>query len=458
MTVLNQAWSPSRAAFHGWRSRNAGSASAISTKRRRMKSIWIGTGFSHQSVPSLSNTATRSSTGTGSDPSVPVVVATNRRIASLAGPSRQLASVAVMDAALLTRHHRRRLALQVHVWLAADVDGDAVERAAREPVRRGAGVVVGDGVAAVASDAQPLAADRELARLRLDLALADPDVPVEQRQRAGRHAGRILARLLERGGQDQLLPGRQLLVGDDLLLDPADEAVDVVQAVVLDVEGVPSEARAVREQHALRPRLRDVHHRGDREGAVAEVHRLRLGHIGDAGVVDVAVARRRERRSRSGEELQGAAVVERERAVGAGLCVPEQDQLVELLGLLGGEVVHLGAVDVDVVELPGVLVEVPPAAERRVGGDGLPAVVPDAARAEHREELRLAGAGQGPGIEAVAHADTVEVALGVARERLGRLDAERVEDRRDEVDGVVVLLADLALGLDAGRPGDDARV
>ena len=38
---------------------------AISTSRRRMKSSWIGIGFSHHSVPSLSKTATRSSTGTG---------------------------------------------------------------------------------------------------------------------------------------------------------------------------------------------------------------------------------------------------------------------------------------------------------------------------------------------------------------------------------------------------------
>src|SRR4051794_17879938 len=55
-----------------------------------MKSIWIGTGFSHHSVPSLSNTATRSSTGTGSAPSWPHVVATNSRIACFARPSRQL--------------------------------------------------------------------------------------------------------------------------------------------------------------------------------------------------------------------------------------------------------------------------------------------------------------------------------------------------------------------------------
>src|SRR3954447_1376084 len=95
MTVLNQPWSCSWAAFQGWRSRKAGSASAISTKRRRMKSIWIGTGFSHHSVPSLSKTATRSSTGTGSDPSSPLVFPTNSRIACFVGPSRQLASALV---------------------------------------------------------------------------------------------------------------------------------------------------------------------------------------------------------------------------------------------------------------------------------------------------------------------------------------------------------------------------
>ena len=55
-----------------------------------MKSSWIGIGFSVHSVPSLSKTATRSSIGTGSDPSAPVTRATKSAIAFLAGPSRQL--------------------------------------------------------------------------------------------------------------------------------------------------------------------------------------------------------------------------------------------------------------------------------------------------------------------------------------------------------------------------------
>ena len=57
-----------------------------------MKSSWIGIGFSHHSVPSLSNTATRSSTGTASDPSSPHVRRTKSMIACFAGPSRQLGS------------------------------------------------------------------------------------------------------------------------------------------------------------------------------------------------------------------------------------------------------------------------------------------------------------------------------------------------------------------------------
>jgi hypothetical protein len=54
-----------------------------------MKSSWIGIGFSHHKVPSLSKTATRSSIGTVADPSAPQIRSTNSTIACLVGPSRQ---------------------------------------------------------------------------------------------------------------------------------------------------------------------------------------------------------------------------------------------------------------------------------------------------------------------------------------------------------------------------------
>src|SRR5207248_578278 len=84
----------------------------------------------------------------------------------------------------------------------------------------------------------------------------------------------------------RVLAGRQFLVGDDLLFEAADEAVDVVQPVVLDIQGVAAEARAVSEQHAFGARYGDVDERADRVRAVADVGCLGLGHVGEAWVVD----------------------------------------------------------------------------------------------------------------------------------------------------------------------------
>jgi hypothetical protein len=49
-------------------SRSSGFSVASSASRRTVKSSWIGIGFSHQSVPSLSKTATRASGSTKSGP------------------------------------------------------------------------------------------------------------------------------------------------------------------------------------------------------------------------------------------------------------------------------------------------------------------------------------------------------------------------------------------------------
>ena len=64
---------------------------------------------------------------------------------------------------------------------------------------------------------------------------------------------------------------------------------------------------------------------------------------------------------------------------------------------------------------------------------------------EHRIELRAPSAGGVGGVEAVAHAHAVERALDVAFDGLGGLFAEYVQDGGDQVDGMVVLRADLAL-------------
>ena len=87
---------------------------------------------------------------------------------------------------LFAGHHGDGLAFEVDVRVAADVDGDAVDGAAGERPGHGAGVVVGDGLAAVTADAEALAGDGELAGLGLDPAFADLVVAVVQGQDAGR--------------------------------------------------------------------------------------------------------------------------------------------------------------------------------------------------------------------------------------------------------------------------------
>jgi hypothetical protein len=129
----------------------------------------------------------------------------------------------------------------------------------------------------MAADEQRRAGDRERPKLGLDRGLADLLVAVVERQRSG-GADRLLALLLERGRQDQVLTRRHVLRADDHLLLAAHEVVDVVQAVVLDVEPVAAEPVAVREQHTLRSRLRDADDGADHERPVLGVDRLPLRH------------------------------------------------------------------------------------------------------------------------------------------------------------------------------------
>ena len=101
--------------MNGWRVRNEASSAAIDAHRRRMKSSWIGIGFSHHSVPSLSKTATR---GSGA-------LATNSSIAARV-------AVSFQDLRSVTGECRRDMALDVDVRVAGDVEHDLGDRAAGE--------------------------------------------------------------------------------------------------------------------------------------------------------------------------------------------------------------------------------------------------------------------------------------------------------------------------------------
>src|SRR5215475_2506463 len=130
---------------------------------------------------------------------------------------------------LLAGEHGGRLAFQVEVGLAADVDRYPLDGAAGEPVGAFARVVAGDRRAAVAADAQALPGQLEVAGLVPDPPLPDLAVAVVQGQQAGGDAGGILPVLVEGRGQDQVLPGGQILGRHHQLLVDSHEVVDVAQ-------------------------------------------------------------------------------------------------------------------------------------------------------------------------------------------------------------------------------------
>src|SRR5208283_3812223 len=114
----------------------------------------------------------------------------------------------------------------------------------------------------------------------------------------------------------------------------------------------------------------------------------------------------------------------------------------QLVRMLPGEVVALARVGLGVEQLPPLVGEVAPRIwSGRGHRRGLPAVVVDAAGAEHRVELRL------PALRLLVVQARLE-ALALQRDLrgtpvdVGQLDAEAVVDRRDDVDGVLILAAD----------------
>src|SRR4029453_19116866 len=140
---------------------------------------------------------------------------------------------------LLAHEHRLRLALEVDVGLAADIDPEPPDDPTRERPRRDAGIVVGHGCAAVATHREPLARDRELAGLGPDAGAAHLAIAVVQRELC-RCDVVVLAVLLEGGGEDQVVPDRKVLGRVDPLFDHADQVVGVVQSVALHIEGMPA--------------------------------------------------------------------------------------------------------------------------------------------------------------------------------------------------------------------------
>ena len=167
--------------------------------------------------------------------------------------------------------------------------------------------------------------------------------------------------------------------------------------------------------------------------------------------VDGPEARRRRRRHHR-DCTPDEAVVERQHLVAPRLGPPELDQGLHEFGMVGGEVVRLGEVVLEVEQCPVVLVEV--VAPRHqvtldtqlasdVVGGRLPSVVIERTASDHLEVLRRARAGSLGIVEGGDQGAALDRLLRHAVDDVGRTDAGRIEDRRHEVDGVTELRPDV---------------
>ena len=173
------------------------------------------------------------------------------------------------------------------------------------------------------------------------------------------------------------------------------------------------------------------------------------------------------------EETGRTARVDGQHVIFAGLDVPERDHLDQFIAVLIGHVVVFGEVLGDVIEFPAGGIQFGESfrrnrrAEELAGlgkrrtwprADGAPAVMIDGAMPHHLEVLDVTPAGRIPVVEGLGNAHAFNGRLGHATDGIRRLDAQAVEHRRHQVDGVDILRAQRVLGLHASRPVDDQRI
>jgi hypothetical protein len=97
-----------------------------------LKSSWIGIGFSHHRVPSLSNVATRCSSGIEPGPLAELAASTNCVIAWRVGVSFQDGSGSPDAIVSVAGHGRSQMAFDVDVHVVADVEDDLDDPASAE--------------------------------------------------------------------------------------------------------------------------------------------------------------------------------------------------------------------------------------------------------------------------------------------------------------------------------------
>ena len=181
---------------------------------------------------------------------------------------------------------------------------------------------------------------------------------------------------------------------DDEVLQAA-PVVAVLELAVLGVQAPAADVRALGDDHALGALLRHHDLGGDGVRLVLDVEDAVLRQAAHAAEQQLGLALDQDRPAgRVRVHLLHHPVIQRQHLVARRLDQPEALQLVELLRILLGQVLGLAPVLGGVVELPDIVVEGRGLRIQRSPGRPVlrhrgPALVVDAAVAEHLEVLRL---------------------------------------------------------------------
>ncbi len=192
--------------------------------------------------------------------------------------------------------------------------------------------------------------------------------------------------------------------------------------------------------------------RGDGERSSGEVGAEYS--VEGSGAREEFVARPDRRGGVDGLGAFSLAVVKWQDVVALGLTPPGRDHVLDEFGVFAGSVLGFGAVLVDLVELPLVVLE---GLARLVMGNDFPAITPESALAGGFEVLPVPRGRCVGVVEGIAHGHAVQRLLCNATVGLGRGHASEIEDGRGQIDDVVELVADAGLDATAGRGLDDER-
>ena len=327
-------------------------------------------------------------------------------------------------------------------------------------------VVGADGRAIVPADVEAVGAVEERRGL-VEPALADLFAVGGERDRGPlAHTAPIVGKV----GDQRHLASRNRCVGDNLVLGCQDAVVVEDELAAFDRERPAAFHPAEGDQGAVRAALRDLGVGGEAERAVVRVRRDVVDHLGHAGIVGVGGLPGRVIAGAGPHALTGErqrrVPLQWQHVVRGRLGEEEVLEFLQLLRLLLGQVVVLGVVLLEVIQLPWCRERVERAGDSDVRGlprqdrarAGDPAAVVDGAVGDDLEVLPGAPVGSRGISKGVDHADAIDRLLVETIDDRRLRDAGGFEQGRGDVDDMVELGAHVAARCEPLRPGDDHRV